>query len=66
MVLKPAVALSDPAPGVFSVAGLVERIREALFSLPEHRKGGNNQSYEIGDAGLSAFLGVLLTESVVS
>ena len=55
MVLKPAVAVSDLAPDIFSVAGLVQRMREALFGLPDHRKGGNNQSYEIGDAGLSAF-----------
>jgi hypothetical protein len=55
LVLKPAVARSDPAPDVFSVTGLVKRIREALFELPDHRKGGNNQSYAIGDAALSAF-----------
>ncbi len=55
LVLKPAVAQSDPAPDVFTVTGLVKRIREALFDLPDHRKGGNNQSYAIGDAALSAF-----------
>jgi hypothetical protein len=55
LVLKPAVARSDPAPDVFSVTGLVKRIGEALFDLPDHRQGGNNQSYAIGDAALSAF-----------
>jgi len=52
MVLKPA---TPPEPSAFSVAGLTSRIREALFSLPDHRKGGNNQTDVIGDAGLSAF-----------
>lgn len=52
MVLKPTAV---PAPSLFSVAGVVSRIREALCGLPDHRKGGNNQSYVIGDAGLSAF-----------
>jgi hypothetical protein len=54
MVLKPAVAQSDPGPDVFWVTGLVKRIRKVLFDLPEHRKGGNNQSYAIGDAALGA------------
>lgn len=35
--------------------GLIAEIRETLFALPDHRKGGNNQTYEIGDAALSAF-----------
>jgi hypothetical protein len=34
---------------------LVGRIREALFALPDYRKGGNNQTDVIGDAALSAF-----------
>jgi hypothetical protein len=57
MVLKPAVpapvCASVPTP--FTTATLVGRIREALFALPDHRKGGNNQTYVIGDAALSAF-----------
>ena len=38
-----------------SINGLLSRIREVLFDLPDHRKGGNNQRYAIGDAALSAF-----------
>jgi hypothetical protein len=53
MVLKPAAP--GPAPPPLSVAGLLAHIRAALFGLPDHRKGGNNQTYAIGDAGLSAF-----------
>jgi hypothetical protein len=52
MVLKPA---TPPELRAFSVAGLTSRIREALFGLPDHRKGGNHQTDAIGDAGLSAF-----------
>jgi hypothetical protein len=33
----------------------VSSVRAALFGLPDHRKGGNNQRYAIGDAALSAF-----------
>ena len=53
MVLKPVASV--PAPNPFTVSGVVSRIREALWSLPDHRKGGNNQRDVIGDAGLSAF-----------
>jgi hypothetical protein len=53
MVLKPAAP--TPAQPPLSVAALVAHIRAALFGLPDHRKGGNNQTYAIGDAGLSAF-----------
>jgi len=53
MILKPAAP--SPAAPPLSVATLVAYIRAALFALPDHRKGGNNQSYAIGDAGLSAF-----------
>jgi hypothetical protein len=53
MVLKPTVA--SPAVPSLSVAALVRDIRTALFALPDHRKGGNNQTYAICDAGLSAF-----------
>jgi hypothetical protein len=52
MVLKPAAPGLAPPP--LSVAGLLAHIRAALFGLPDHRKGGNNQTYAIGDAGLSA------------
>ena len=44
-----------PEPSTFTVSDVVTRIREALWSLPDHRKGGNNQHYVIVDAGLSAF-----------
>lgn len=54
MVLKPVASVA-PAPSLDSVTGLVAGIREALFDLPDHRKGGNNQRYVIGDAALSAF-----------
>ena len=53
MVLKPTAPA--PAAPALSVAALVTAIREALCGLPDHRKGGNNQTYAIGDAGLSAF-----------
>jgi hypothetical protein len=52
MVLKPPLA---PVRPTFTAATLVGMIREALWSLPDRRKGGNNQRYVIGDAGLSAF-----------
>jgi hypothetical protein len=52
MVLKPA---ARAVPTRFTTATLVERIRAALFALPDHRKGGNHQTYAIGDAALSAF-----------
>ena len=57
MVLKPTptpTATPTPTPPVFATE-LVASIREALFGLPDHRKGGNNQRYVIGDAALSAF-----------
>ena len=53
MVLNPITSVPDPS--VFTVSGVVTRIREALWGLPDHRKGGNNQHYVMGDAGLSAF-----------
>jgi len=52
MVLKPAPA---PVRPTFTAATLVGMIREVLCGLPDMRKGGNNQRYVIGDAGLSAF-----------
>lgn len=55
MVLKPATPAPPPSSPSFTMAALVARIREALFNLPDHRKGGNNQTYVIGDAALSAF-----------
>ncbi len=53
MVLKPVTPA--PPPSAFSVTTVVARIREALWGLPDRRKGGNNQRYVIGDASLSAF-----------
>ncbi|MGV0952493.1 MAG: ISNCY family transposase, partial [Azonexus sp.] len=53
MVLKPVTPA--PPPSAFSVTTVVARIREALWGLPDRRKGGNNQVYVIGDASLSAF-----------
>ena len=52
MVLKPP---PTPLRPTFTAAALVGMIRAALCSLPDRRKGGNNQRYAIGDAGLSAF-----------
>jgi hypothetical protein len=52
MVLKPPPTPVRPA---FTAATLVSLIREALWALPDKRKGGNNQRYAMGDAGLSAF-----------
>ena len=52
MVLKPAPA---PVRPTFTAATLVGMIRAALCGLPDRRKGGNNQRYAMGDAGLSAF-----------
>jgi hypothetical protein len=43
MVLKP-VAPAPAAPRS-SVAALVGHIREALFGLPDHRKGGNHHTH---------------------
>ena len=54
MVLKPA-STSGPVRPTFTAATLVGLIREALYGLPDIRKGGNHQRYAIGDAGLSAF-----------
>lgn len=57
MVLKPAgpAPVCAPTPTLLTTATLVGRMRDALFALPDHRKGGNNQTYAIGDAALSAF-----------
>lgn len=52
MVLKPAPATAGPSVTAATVVGM---IREALWNLPDQRKGGNNQRYVIGDAALSAF-----------
>ena len=52
MVLKPPPTPVRPA---FTAATLVGLIRETLCGLPDKRKGGNNQRYAMGDAGLSAF-----------
>ena len=52
MVLKPPPTPVRPA---FTAATLVGLIRETLCGLPDKRKGGNNQCYAMGDAGLSAF-----------
>ncbi|WP_006788704.1 hypothetical protein [Thiorhodospira sibirica] len=41
----------SPAP---SLCCSISRLGEVLFALPDHRKGGNNQRYTIGDAALSA------------
>ena len=41
MVLKPASAPGPVRPS-FPAATLVGRIREALWSLPDRRKGGNH------------------------
>lgn len=50
MVLKP-----KPAPAKWAMTPLIARIRKALCALPDARKGGNNQRYTMGDAGLGAF-----------
>ena len=50
MVLKP-----ESVAEKFTAARLVATIRRVLCSLPDARKGGNNQRYTMGDAGLSAF-----------
>ncbi|ESQ16063.1 MAG: hypothetical protein N838_27555, partial [Thiohalocapsa sp. PB-PSB1] len=50
MVLKP-----KSTPVKWTVKTLVARVREALCALPDTRKGGNNQRYTMGDAGMSAF-----------
>jgi hypothetical protein len=54
MVLKPAIS-ATPVIHEFSVSDVVTRIREALCSLPDPRRGGNHQRYVMGDAALSAF-----------
>jgi hypothetical protein len=41
---------------------IVARVRGVFEGLPEHRRGGNNQSYTIADAALSAF-SVFFTQS---
>jgi len=53
MALNP-VAIA-PTAKAFTATALVACIRAALFGLPAHRKGGNNQWYAIGDAWLRAF-----------
>jgi hypothetical protein len=50
LVLKP-----KSTPVKWTVKTLVARVREALCALPDTRKGGNNQRYTMGDAGMSAF-----------
>lgn len=58
MILKPEpvpVPVSKPTPERFGAATLVAAIRQALLDLPDARRGGNNQRYTMGDAGLSAF-----------
>jgi hypothetical protein len=50
LVLKP-----KPAPAKWAMTPLVATIREVLCALPDARKGGNNQRYTMGDAGLGAF-----------
>jgi hypothetical protein len=42
--------------------GLINRIRATFRTLPDYRKGGNNQKYSIEDAALSAF-SVFFTQS---
>lgn len=59
MILKP-VAPVAPTPSLYSVTGMVAGIRTALFDLPDHRKGGNNQRYAIG--GAESLFGVLHAE----
>jgi|GEM_PF-6891940 hypothetical protein len=41
----------------WAMTPLVARIREALCALLDARKGGNNQRYTMGDAGVCAFSG---------
>jgi ABC-type sugar transport system ATPase subunit len=50
LVLKP-----KPAPAKWAMKPLVAAICEALCALPDARKGGNNQRYTMGDAGVCAF-----------
>ena len=50
MVLKP-----KSTPVKWTITTLVATIREVLCGLPDARKGGNNQRYTMGDAGLGAF-----------
>ena len=56
-----AHALSSPQPS-FTVSHLVARVREVFATLPDVRKGGNNQKYSLQDAALSAF-SVFFTQS---
>jgi len=50
LVLKPKIT-----PAEWTLTTLVATIREAVCALPNARKGGNNQRYTIGDAGLGVF-----------
>jgi hypothetical protein len=50
LVLKP-----KPAPAKWAMKPLVAAICEALCALLDARKGGNNQRYTMGDAGVCAF-----------
>lgn len=50
MILKPKCT-----PVNWTLTTLVATIREAVCALPDARKGGHNQRYTIGDAGLGAF-----------
>ena len=63
MVLRPKPE-PEPKPTAqrFTAATVVTRIRRALDELPDARKGGNNQRYAMGGAGLSAF-SVFFTQS---
>lgn len=42
-------------PDSFSVRSLISSIAEVFKRLPDTRRGGNNQSYTIADAAMSAF-----------
>lgn len=45
-----------------SAKSIAARVRGVFEGLPDHRRGGNNQSYTIADAALSAF-SVFFTQS---
>ena len=47
---------------MLSFDGLVSMFHQRLDQLPDHRKGGNNTTYDIKDAALSAFA-VFFTQS---
>lgn len=50
LVLKPKCTRVN-----WTLTTLVATIREAVSALPDAHKGGHNQRYTIGDAGLGAF-----------